>query len=225
MLLPNNWTEYLDANGLMRGKVKSSDRDYNTLVFTPLFLMLCKRLGISPPEHMSEKLFDLYKDDLQNIHVSHDNATGVMCLAKEENKKALIPIIGLEKIKNPTGLRKLFPFILSRPHPRDIIMYGFAKGGVFKFIFLPFLWITSIAMIISCMQNYKIRNNQKFLKTDGKLLAWMRCKAFNMRITWFICNLFIKYDDDFKNMGNVAEIYYGKNHPITQLMKELDNKE
>jgi len=57
-------------------------------------------------------------------------------------------------------------------------------------------------------QEYVLR---RFLKTDGKILAWMRLKAFRMPITSFFCNLAISKNKEFGTWKRCFELYF--KHP------------
>ena len=194
--------DYLDKNGLLRGKVKSQERDYNTLLFTPLYVILIEKANKGIDHAMIDKFFfQVRKDRRENLHISHDNATGICCMEKFLNLPSSIPI-----------------FSLSRLHPRDIIFYGYAK---YPLVFWFFLWIPMIAMIVTCVQNTKVRNGKVILKTDGKILAWLRFTTFDLKITKYICTSIIKHNKNFKSFYNCFALYFGETHPITKVFKRV----
>ena len=58
------------------------------------------------------------------------------------------------------------------------------------------------------------------LHTDGKILAFMRCKAFGMHKTFAICDYLIKKNKNFGSWEKVMEIYFrNPDHPFHTLIK------
>lgn len=107
-----------------------------------------------------------------------------------------------------------------RIHPRDLGYYLSLRYPAFKRVLLiP----TQIAMIVSCYQEYKTRNGNTMLKTDGKLLAWVRFNTIKMPITRKICNWLIKRNPKFGSWKNVFTIYFGLDHPSSQLDEKIYN--
>ena len=203
--IPKEWSEYFDANMMLRGRHKSHEVDYNFPLFTCIYMMLCKRLGYiySPNYRLSFMKTYFYNDLKKGGHQSHDNATGLMCALVDNGYKSPIDV-----------------FDRKRAHPRDIVMYAYGKLRFtpWRFLIWPLLIIPSIAMIISCFQDTKTRGDVTMLKTDGKLLAWARCLAFDMKWTMKICTWAIESDKDFNSWYQVADMYYGKEHPTTKMM-------
>lgn len=141
-------------------------------------------------------------------HFSHDNMTGLYCILNISPKPLKV-------------IRKHLPILKWNNrwwlHPRDISFYFWCHHPILG---LPFLWIASLAMIISCYQTYKVRGGVKIVKTDGKLLTWMRCKSFNMPITFAICTWLIKRNPYFVTWNHVASIYFkNPKHPLRTLIK------
>ena len=144
-----------------------------------------------------------YRD--RGSHFSHDNMTGAYCLYK--NHVGVVPSsLPIAKWNGRWWL-----------HPRDLTFYLWCHHAILG---LPFLWIASLAMIISCIQKYKVRDGKKFIKTDGKLLAYLRCRSFDMPITFAICSFFIRKHKYFNNWNDVAKRYFKEEgHPLRSLIK------
>ena len=159
-----------------------------------------ERIKMVVHNYETERGYQTYPDDQGRPgNFSHDNMTGATVLHKLIDEKP-----------------QLWPYDNQWFHPRDIAFYLYAR---FPYIFWFLLPIASLAMIVSCAQNYKYRGGRQILKTDGKLLAFMRCQAFNMRITFAICTWLIYRNPKFKSWTKVAKIYFkDKNHPINLMM-------
>lgn len=141
-----------------------------------------------------------FRDDphSSNPDMSHDNYTGIMCANK------------MFKFGFPVQI-----FSRKRVHPRDLIFYGYLK---YPWLFYWLLWIPSIAMIVSCMRTWKIRGPQKFIATDGKLLAYFRCISANMGITFLICTWILKRKEYFGGWEVVFLRYFrDPEHPICRV--------
>ena len=202
---------YSDSYGLLHlGQRPDPEQCENAPMYTGLFWSVFRELG--PIEYLPKNpMHHLWFDDhyrttpltTKPFDLSHDNMTGIICFSE---------IYGYE-----WALYKSKQFM----HPRDIAFYLYAKYPHWFFWLLP---ITSIAMIISCAQTYKTRNGKKMLRTDGKLLALMRCLAFNMNVTLSICTWLINKNKNFKSWCNVARIYFGNDHPCTRVIREWQSK-
>lgn len=164
-----------------------------------------------------------------------------------------------ELINRFEAIAKTVPWIHKQLwHPKDLILsFNFKlriKGGFwFGFCFWPLFLlilgvtpISSIAMMVSCFQTFKVRSGKKIVKTDGKLLAWMVTRSFNMRITRCLCDLlalkrlrskkdlpegFIQnpFNDDEKywrwgRSSNMACHYFldNKDYPTVKIMERVE---
>lgn len=143
-----------------------------------------------------------------NTRYSHDNMTGLVCLSK---------LTG-------TSIHKSYFWTdwWYRCHPRDVVFYLHAKGGIWEALMLPFLWILSLCMIVSVgWSTYKQIDGKQVLATDGMLLTWLRLNSFKFPLTEVICNYIVK-----KKYGNWQPIFsiYFKDpaHPLNVLTKELN---
>jgi len=209
---PSKWIYWEDINGMMRGKYESwsnwdaKNPTYNRPLFTLIYLLLCKRLGYS--EHYIIKALYLREEfetfEEEGPHQSHDNAKGVIGLCKENDLFSPVPIFNKE-----------------RPHPRDVVLFGMAHR-YFKYFWWLFVWIPCLAFIVSAYQTWKVRGDQVFKRTDGKLIAWAMCEVFDLKLTKKICTWLIKRNSEFASWGIVADIYYGHEHPIALMMREYE---
>lgn len=138
---------------------------------------------------------------------SHDNHTGLICISKR---------LGLEHHK-----KFFYDGWWRRIHPRDLVFYLVVRGGLMGLLTRPFLFITSIAMILSCLQSYKVRGGRKIVKTDGKILAWMRFNTINMPITKYICTRIVNKHKYFNGWRSVFTTYFvNLEHPILKCSDE-----
>lgn len=147
---------------------------------------------------------------------SRDNFSGIISMIKLTSKYP---------INRPAckRLRKLVPlFHKQLMHPRDFIMVGYLK---YPILFWPLLWFPAICYIISCAQKYKVRNGNKIIKTDGKLIARMITKSFNMRITFWLCNKVLRWFGVFETWVGISWTYFiYSEHPINEKYWRLNEK-
>lgn len=195
--------KYFDENGLM------APFGENSVLFAAEYLTLVRNESEElRKEHARSAIAAVYRGDerfeaVKGEKWSHDNHTAVVCLSK---------VMGFEWHKS------LYPkHIMTMIHPKDFIFYAYAAGRWYSPIAFCLLWITSIAMIISCFQTYKVRNGVKIIKSDGKLLAWLRCQAFDMKVTWFFCKIMLTLNKQFGNFQNCFNMYFtDPEHPSRQ---------
>lgn len=177
----------------------------------------------------------LYRDgkwypnsETENEDMSHDNFLGVICALKvlEEWTHSLEPLgsvsgdILYQERKNIEVLKEALPlFHKQLDHPRDFLfMLRFKHPfiGALANLLLP---VVPLAMILTCLQSYKIRGGRKILKTDGKLLAWLRMSTYHYPITEWICTKMLSKKKDFRNFNTCAKIYFkDENHPLRELI-------
>lgn len=136
---------------------------------------------------------------------SHDNMTGIVVWRKA---------VGIKQKITPYNFKQWW-------HPRDVSFYLYAR---FPYIFWPLLLTASVAMIVSCAQDYKYRNGKQILKTDGKILTFMRCRAFYhnpiLRLTFKICTHLIRKNEKFSSWTNIMNIYFkDKDHPVNKMIE------
>ena len=147
------------------------------------------------------KAIEEYKDVNGNWRVkgeadlSHDNFTAIVCLSHN---------YGLSYHKN-IWRKDLVHCML---HPRDFVFYASMSSVALRVLFFPLYVIPLMAMMHSCYSDFKVRNGNKMLKTDGKLLTWLRCKSFNLPITSKICT-YILGKRTLKLGGGVSIFIFG----------------
>lgn len=209
----NDDCRYFDENGMM------TPGGENGILFTAEYVTLAKE-----GEYNMSKLFAYEAIKSQQIgpHTfqsvdkkepwSHDNHTGMVCMSK-------IMDLNFHKKFFWSGWWR-------RAHPRDVVFYLYMKGGIIGALAWFFLWIPMISMIVSCATTYKVRGARRFVATDGKLLTWLRCKAGNLHLTYWICSEIISRKEKFGSWYKVFKIYFKHNdHPNVRLAKELYEKE
>ncbi len=184
------------------------DEDYRLFPQGPNgTLYTAEYMSIASPEDQLDHyqvLRALVKGSYQSLGTdySHDNADGYICL-------------------NYLGFKQRTPFRLGRfmLNPPNGIFYAWASGGLLGLLALPFLPISSIAMIISCLfTSYKEINGVQVLETDGILLARLRFNTFNLSITKRICDFIIK--KKYGGYQKIFDTFYGQFHPISIISKE-----
>jgi hypothetical protein len=148
-------------------------------------------------KHRCENFLEKYEthkgnEEAAGENFSLDNMTGILCFAKKFNLMGIIkrfPLFGYHSLR-----------------PSNFFFYLYVK---YPWIGIFFLWIPSLAMIVSCARKYKYRNGQKMIATDGKILAWMRCKACNLKLTGKICTELIQLHE-FESWKDVFDFYHGE---------------
>jgi len=135
--------------------------------------------------------------------------------ASHDNVTAIVAFSYLYKLRYHMDLKILGKFY----HPRDVIFYSYLKGNILAKLLM---FIPSIAMILSCLRKYKVRNGIKFEAVDGKLLATIRYKCVKMPITKFICEYIMKkrYGENFEE--KLYRIYFRnqEDHPNIEMFKK-----
>lgn len=141
-------------------------------------------------------------------HFSHDNLTGVFCLSKT---------LGTDHHKK-IWFKNYWAYL----HPRDFIWYLWANQKWYSYLVLPFLWIATLAMMHSCWSDYKVRNGNKILKTDGKILTFLRLKTFRMPITARLCDWVLRNNNEFGSWKACFTMYFkDPEHPNRNFPDEV----
>lgn len=154
--------------------------------------------------------------DSKDAHFSHDNMTGLYCLY----------YIAFSKI--PSHLPLITKYA---KHPRDVLFYSYCHslkyGGLLMHIIRHLLLIIPCtAMLVSCYQLYKVRNGNKILKTDGKLLTWLRCRTFGLKKTMWCAEKILKFRKKWRSWDHIFGAYFNRSdHPINQMASRLYHKE
>lgn len=194
----SNW---FDENGLM------NPYGENGILFTTEYLALKSRTKIDVGAEIKARdainfILTKNRKDIRwtdgDGTWSHDNHTALVCASKILNMK----------------LHKKFFYYQwwRRAHPRDFIFYMWASGGLLGLIGFSLLWIHTIIVVITCLSTKKAKNGA--LDTDGKLLAWLRTRSFNMPITKFLIDKAIQKNRAAGSWKKVFQIYFGDpNHP------------
>ena len=129
--------------------------------------------------------------------LSHDNFTAIVCLSTA---------YGFDYHKS-IFYRELLTHTML--HPRDFIFYLRVCEkwySVFGMLLYP---ISLLAQMHSCVTDYKRRGENKFIKTDGKLLTWLRCKTFKFKVTSTVCTFIINMKKKyFGSWKKCFEIYF-----------------
>ena len=184
----------------------------NRILFTAEYLAFYKF-----PAEYKDKVISLIEEQIDengefttenNGDISHDNRTAIVCLSRN---------YGLDYHK------KVFKksLVHSMLHPRDFIFYCYAAGGLLGIIGTILYPIALLAMMHSCYSNTKIRNGVRYLKTDGKLLTWLRCKSFKLPLTAKICTFIIDKNKEFIGWKEVFRVYFqDAGHPHNRMPKE-----
>jgi len=199
--------KYRDPIGLIHTDPQPSSSE-NGILFTYTNIILQNKNGLDDKPDLNHIIKSLTRSDgsIKSSLIagdrtwSHDNHTAFMSWSKK---------FGYKYHNN------FFWYNWNRRvHPRDIVYYLSLRDDIVGTMAKPFLFITSIAMIVSCYQEYKIRNGRKILKTDGKILAFVRFNTISMPFTEKVCNWLIKNNPKFGSWENVFKIYFkNEDHP------------
>ncbi len=205
-----NIDSWLDEDGFLHTKNNPEvNQSENGPMFTGLLSIFDHRIGSFEKTHYIDNLlgngFRANHDRLWGSHFSHDNMTGLYCLYKNRMLLGKLSKLPIAKWNNRWWL-----------HPKDLAFYFWCHYPRLGYLTL---WIASLAMIISCIQKYKVRNGQRIIKTDGKLLAFLRCRSFNLTLTYAICTFFIERHEYFNSWNDVAKKYFQEEgHPLRELI-------
>jgi hypothetical protein len=177
---------FRDKYGLLSTNGNSEE---NSFLWTVELFVVLKKKGecTSALEHtinQSIKKMDLGKglykqaphlspdSNNKDTYMSHDQLTALCVFFKLTGQE--------NKIKE---INKAFKFGISynnvdskfRPfHPRDLIFYKILSGSILAWLFLPLLLLITIETFF---REYKVRNNNKIIKTDGEILYYIKREA------------------------------------------------
>ena len=154
----------------------------------------------------------IYKPSaLGGEHFSHDNMTGLYTMYYLAFKRC------------PKHLDIWTKYVR---HPRDLCFFSYAKlahkeGMLWNILHHLLLIIPALAMVISCFQRFKVRNGKKIIKTDGKLLTFVRCYAFNLTKTKKVCEFILK-KRGWTSWHHIFSTYFlRQDHPNNQMSQLL----
>lgn len=172
-----------------------------------------------------------------SLHFSHDNMTGIVCALKacrsflNSTQYPGIKRYHLEsRISHFEALCPIFD--RQRLHPRDLMFYSICKYPKLQYLFyIPLMAI----MIVSAYQTYKIRGSKKdgsyrkIIKTDGKIIALLRCAALGWSLKWIEKALFRLRGSpqwSYQDWSDVFQKYYTEyNHPNFVLSEDILEEE
>ena len=209
--------EWFDKYGLIHAH---KDRDSeNGILFTVEYYLLKSLLKKLTDEDV--KSFKIAIAYLRNDNGSYSATHGGGDHWSHDNHTAKVCMESFLKLKSDIWL----PDWKKRVHPRDLVFYLFLTPYI-GWLARPLLWIPALTMIISCIQDTKTRQGRKIIKTDGKLLTFVRCistrrKSWTMNLTWKLCSWIIKHNSPFNSWDNIFEMYFKEpEHPNRVLSKE-----
>ena len=204
------YEEWFDKYGLLHVN-KGRDSENGILFTVEYYLLRLLTNELSDEDIKSFKITVAFLKNQDNTfsalpnggdHWSHDNHTA---------KCSMEYLLGLN---SDIWLKDWY----KRVHPRDLIFYWFMTPYI-GWMARPFLWIPGAAMVVSCIQTYKTRGDVKMLRTDGKLLTFVRCiatrrKSWTMALTWRLCSWIINKKKQFGSWSSVFSIYFREtDHP------------
>ena len=204
----------LDKDGFTHDRINPSwDATENRILYTATRRILHhETFGIRWGEVHEAGAMAMLKEherlSVEGMHYSHDNATAAMAYFKYFGMPSPVPI-----------------FSKQRLHPRDIVLYGYAKYPKLFWILLP---IPVAAMLFSCsgLQPYKVRGGNKILKTDGIILTFIRTKALKLDWTFKACTWLLERNEYFGNWYSVFKEYFRRdNHPIPKLVEAWEDSQ
>ena len=218
---------YFNKHGLLNAK-STDDVSENTVLFTAEYILLLEERGL-PYEELLEKWCKyvdscciqdgLYRPptEVSDVYMSHDSLTGIVTLSHKFGLDYHTKIWGYLKshwgtYDNITGKVNFKRFY----HPRDLLYYGRCSGNLICKMLYPILFLI---MVVSSLQSYKIRGGNKIIKTDGKILNWVRCKGSNLNLTFKVLTLIISKNSYFQSWKNIFKIYFDESHPINKLIE------
>lgn len=222
-----NW---LDDYGMLHVQPMPSDSE-NGVLFTVenYMLMDMERRGTYLPRSFKEivKAHEVSPGaygqspwDLQNP-ASHDNATAIVAYSYFLETRGLTK--GLPAAhKNLKILGKFW-------HPRDIIYYNYVAGGLRGAIATLFLPLLTLIQAYSMLDAYKVRDGVRILKTDGKILSFVRnyaCKddSFWFNLSWKLNNWILSFSPTFGESGwpGIFDFYFkNPGHPNRVLARRV----
>lgn len=107
-----------------------------------------------------------------------------------------------------------------RAHPKDIGFSLYNLNWFTRILSLPFMLILLGDMFLACGSGKRVNNGD--LDTDGKILAWLRCKSMGWSHVEKICLFLLKKRN---NCGwkEIFMIYFRKDmsNPILQLVNKI----
>jgi hypothetical protein len=197
-MIPDKYKPFFDENFLLKPWGTNQilySAEYNSL--TGHFTKEMAATAISPYYHpMTDSI-----TDNDGLKVSHDNYTGIVSLSKQ---------VGLD-------IHNRFRMGNQNWLPWNVVYYLFIMNGPLHYLGLLLLPILSIYCIFNVLVHQYTKTG--FLETSEPLIIYLMLNTVQMPITKLICTFIVK-----KRLGSwsrYSEIYFGLQHPIYLIMKDL----
>ena len=156
-----SYTDYIDEHGYMKLTTDEPEQINNGILFLATYVTLVAATTgdidkVNELEPTVNKALKFFYENPEINNYSHDNITAYLCLLHQ---------YGYDLQLTKEMKRRYFR------HPRDIIFYGLIKRAWWVIPFVPLFYIMAF---LSCKKKYKVRGDQKFIHTDGKILYILR---------------------------------------------------
>ena len=217
-------TDFRDSFGLITSE-PNSELEENSLLFTIEHYFLLKELGLNPKKErniINSALFTcdrgggIFRQHPAELtghdrYMSHDQLTAIVAYSKSENlkyhkqiwKEIKRQLLRYNNIEIPNNLKEK---VLNGRllHPRDILFAGCCNGNI---ICNVLIFILIVIMFISCWSKRKvIAYGAPTLKTDGKLLTFIRVRAIGYK--WLINFFDWVIEKRFGSWSVVFKVYF-----------------
>lgn len=190
---------FFDSYGILHhadtGRSGDPETSENGPLFTGVYYTEKGNINHSQKTAIRKVLICLYDGvmwrttpDSKSERFSHDNFKGIISL-----------ILILEKNNAPSTaiFRRWVPlFHKQLIRPDNFFLVGYFKYPLIFWPTLPYVWFT---MLLTCFQTYKVRNGKHILKTDGKIMTRMICKAFGWKYIYKLCTFVLKRERKLKS--------------------------
>lgn len=150
-------------------------------------------------------------------YMSHDQLTAIFCFSCYNNLQHHRRIwqeikrqwLRYNNVNVPNTFKQKF-FNERLLHPRDIIFYGICNENIICYLLFPILFLI---MFISCWSKREvIAYGAPALKTDGKLLTYIRVRALGWK--WLIKFFDFVIEKRFGSWKVIFKTYFRyENHP------------
>jgi len=175
----------------------------------------------------SEGFYNKYATAVVNANgwkhddLSHDNFKGIYVLHYLAEKPIPFWMSKRSHIRPDNMILGLYMYLDSN------IKFGESKSNLLKLLPLAVVSVLMLYPLASFINTsaklYKTRKGQKFVVTDGKLLALMLLTTLGFTKIRNICTYFIRKNKYFTNWHSVSKMYFkNPDHPINRLLKEWD---
>lgn len=171
-----------------------------------MFLCQVDILKNEPAHHREvfNYLEDYWANDGKEVNnnFSHDNLGLIACWCK---------------LFAPKWLRELPLFGRHSWRPDNFLFFFYVKYPYIGFVFLPLL---SLVMAVSMIRVWRTnKRGHRYIDTDGKIISFFKCRAFNLRLTKKLLNFIIKKHPDLKTWIRIFKIYFPEGHKVLEATK------